>query len=393
MGKYLLRFLCVCLVTLIPKKKSIWIFGAWFGKKFSDNPKYMYQYVESLHSNEMTPVWIAKDRMLVSELRKQGINAYYHNSFTGVYYQLVSKVAFVGHSISSDLNPCFIGFNTKRVQLWHGIPLKKIGFDDKIFTSKNHLIQKYQVLFSLLVNDRYDLVISTGDKCSTLFSSAFNEPLKKIIKTGFPRNDVFLTMSNEKTLETPFKVIYMPTFRGGIGDEFDLFESYGFNLDEIDSMFSLANIELHIRTHPANCPPASLLSKIKECQKVKISTIDDIYESINSYDCLVTDYSSIIFDFILSRKPILFAPFDLENYLKVDRELYFSYSTVSEDKICRSWPELINQILDLKNHPDKFENSNQFIRSFHDEINLEGNCFSLNIYNEVNKLIDKSIYF
>jgi CDP-glycerol glycerophosphotransferase len=231
------------------------------------------------------------------------------------------------------------------------------------------------------------LITSTGDTCSTLFSSAFNEPLDKISKTGFPRNDVFLPKPKEKTLGASYKVIYMPTFRGGMGDEFDLFELFGFNLDEIEKVFCLENIELHIRTHPANCPSASFLTKLKDSKHVKISVISDIYEEINSYDCLITDYSSIMFDFALSHKPVLFAPFDLNDYLEADRELYYSYSAVSGDNICVCWSELIVQIIDIKKNPGQYTNSNELVSTFHDVISIEENGFSLNVFNEVKKLV------
>lgn len=386
-GKLLLSLICVCLASLIPKNKSIWVFGAWFGKSFSDNPKYMYKYLASLSSDEIKPIWISKDIELVLELQKQGINAYYYSSFAGIYYQLVSKVVLVSHSISADLNPWFVGFTTKRVQLWHGIPLKKIGFDDHLSTSKQVFIQKYPALFSLLKNNRYDLVISTGNVCSKLFSSAFNVPINKIVTTGFPRNDVFLTNQNKYKKKSAFKVIYMPTLRGDIDDEFDLFNMFGFDIKEIDAIFDMKNIELDIRTHPANRPSDGLIANLEHCSHVKISTVKDIYEEINNYDCLITDYSSIMFDFVISKKPILFAPFDLDNYLISNRQLYYPYSDISNGKVYKNWPELIDAILDLENKKNQDVGSNDFLLSFHNDIDLKENGFSISVFNELKTLI------
>lgn len=379
--KYLLRFICVCLVSLIPKNKSIWVFGAWFGNSFSDNPKYMFKYVKSLSSNEINPIWITKNSKLVLELQAQGINAYYHNSFTGIYYQIVSKVVFVGHSISSDLNPWFVGFNTKRVQLWHGIPLKKIGFDDHIFTSKQTLIQKYPKLFSLLTNDSYDLVTSTGETCSKLFSSAFNIPLNKIVSTGFPRNDVFNSVKVEREKNSAYKVIYMPTFRGNIGAEFDLFEAFGFEIDKLDLIFEKENIELDIRAHPANKPSSFLVSKISKSKRINISTVSDIYEEIGSYDCLITDYSSIMFDFAITGKPILFAPFDLDDYLEKDREIYFAYDDITSGVYYSNWELLLVGILNTKNYQKSYSSS--FLQSFHKKIISSENEYSKRVFDYV----------
>ncbi|MFT6835267.1 MAG: CDP-glycerol glycerophosphotransferase (TagB/SpsB family) [Francisellaceae bacterium] len=382
-GTYLFRFTAVCLVSLIPKNKSIWVFGAWFGKSFTDNPKYMYQYLASVHSNEITPIWIAKDNKLVKELKKQGVNAYYHNSVAGIYYQIVAKFAFVGHSITSDLNPLFIGFNTKRIQLWHGVPLKKIGFDDHIFTNKRGFFQKKPTISALLTNNSYDIVTSTGNKCSKIFSSAFNLPLEKCLITGFPRNDVFL----EKKLKRPYKyqVIYMPTFRGGIGTEFDLFKSFGFDSKDVEKKLAAENIELHIRTHPANKPSSFILKAIENSDYIQISTISDIYECINSYDCLITDYSSIMFDFVISGKPIILAPFDIDSYLKVDRELYYNYEDIAEQKKCLNWDEVINEIISFKNAKRIY--CNEFLKSHHDCTYTEKYAFSANVFKAVIKYL------
>lgn len=382
-GKYLFRLTAVCLSTLIPKNKSIWVFGAWFGKSFSDNPKYMYQYVASAHSDEITPIWIAKDSKLVKELKKQGVNAYYHKSVLGIYYQIVAKVAFVGHSITSDLNPFFIGFNTKRIQLWHGVPLKKIGFDDLVFTNKQGFFQRNPKILALLTNDSYDIVTSTGNKCSKIFSSAFNLPLEKCLITGFPRNDVFL----EKKLKNPckYQVIYMPTFRGGIGTEFDLFKSFGFDSKNVEKKLAAENIELHIRTHPANKPSNFILKAIENSDYMQISTISDIYECINSYDCLITDYSSIMFDFVISGKPIILAPFDIDSYLKVDRELYQDYENIAEQAKCLNWDEVINEIISLKNTRKIY--CNEFLKSHHDYAHTEKNAFSNNVFKAVTKYL------
>lgn len=382
-GKYLLRLTSLCLVSLIPKNRYIWVFGAWFGRDFSDNPKYMYQYVASLEGN-IKPIWITKDKKLAGELQSRKTNAFYYKSIKGIYYQVIAKVVFVGHSVSADLNPAFIAFNTKRVQLWHGIPFKKIGFDDDVYNTQNSISLSYPKLSSLLTNDRYDMVTSTGRKCSNVFSSAFNISIEKCVITGFPRNDVFFTESIKRS--SKYKVIYMPTFRGEMGDEFNLFESFGFQLREIEEKLAGKMIELHIRTHPANSPSKSFLKAIKNSRVVKISTISDIYEDINDYDCLVTDYSSIMFDFILNGKPIIFAPFDLENYLKEDRQLYCDYSEISNQVKCLNWQEVINEVVRFKHERNNY--SNEFLQSYHDCKNTEENIFSANVFNAVIKFLE-----
>ncbi len=369
---------------MIPKSNNVWVFGSWYGKSYSDNSKYMYKYVSSINGN-IVPIWITKDKSQVSKLRLEGVNCFYYKSIKGICYQLRSKVAFVGHSIPSDLNSYCISLNTVRVQLWHGMPLKKIGFDDAIYTSSNLFVRKFPTLFSFLTNNRFDLVMSCGEVCSKLFSSAFNISADKIYITGFPRNDVFFPSVLES--QKCYKIIYMPTFRGDSGDDFDLFERFNFKFDIFDKFFEDESIELTIRTHPANKPSENILQKIELSKNIFISNVDDVYNEINRYDCLITDYSSIMFDFSISNKDILFAPFDIEEYVRNDREFYFDYSDICDGLYCKDWDELLCSILKVKRGERKSDLT--FIKSFNDFEVCTQNEYSERVFCCVNDYLNR----
>lgn len=68
-----------------------------------------------------------------------------------------------------------------------------------------------------------------------------------------------------------------------------------------------------------------MVELIAASDSIKMSSSDDVYDEIGMYDCLITDYSSIMFDFALSHKPIIFAAFDIKDYLRDDRGMYFNY--------------------------------------------------------------------
>ena len=72
--------------------------------------------------------------------------------------------------------------------------------------------------------------------------------------------------------------------------------------------------------------------------------INDINRILNHIDVLVTDYSSVFYDFLVLDRPILFAPFDLEEYQKIDRELYEDYSSATPGQICQNWNEIQIQL-------------------------------------------------
>lgn len=338
------------LASIIPKDKNLFLFSSWMGKKFSDNPKYLTEFILNNKADYkyIKCVWIAKDKSTLDLIKNHNIPAFYFKSLKGIWYQLRAKVIFFTHKVSSEYYPYAIAHNTLRIQTWHGIPLKKIGFDDFLFT--NNSTQEYMKSnwFRFLTNEHCDLIISTGKECTKKFSTAFLEDEKKIIEFGFPRNDIFRKAIVKNKSSDVYKAIYMPTFRGKLGSKIDLFSPYGFSAKEIDDVLVKNNIRLTLRMHPVNLPNDDVLVSIKNCNNITFDTSDDVYETITEYDCLISDYSSIIFDFLLTERPIIFAPFDKETYMEKDREFYYSYEDIAFDNVCTNWEDVLNSLLKIK---------------------------------------------
>ena len=120
---------------IIPKSENMWIFGAWYGNRYSDNTSYLFEYVIK-EKKEITAVWLSDKREIISNLRSKGFKAFHKNSILGFYYGCRAAVTFVNCGYS-DVNMYAVGKSLK-VQLWHGIPLKNIKYDDKINENKYH---------------------------------------------------------------------------------------------------------------------------------------------------------------------------------------------------------------------------------------------------------------
>ena len=80
-------------------------------------------------------------------------------------------------------------------------------------------------------------------------------------------------------------------------------------------------------------------------------------------DFLVTDYSSVFFDYLLLNKPIIFTPFDYQEYLQNDRELYYAYDSVTPGPKAYDWAETMNFIEDAVNSPETFEKEREKVSS------------------------------
>lgn len=337
--------------SLVPRDKNIWIFSAWAGLKFSDNPKYIFKSI--LSDDKVKGFWISKSKHIVNEMSYSGFDAVYAYSIRGIFLQMRAGVAVYTHSVESEFMPYLISFSVIRVQTWHGMPIKKIGYD-AIHISSKFLLKALALLFPYKT-DKHDLVIAGSNVDKKIYERVFNVKSHNVVVTGYPRNDELIRKSNFKKRRKKIDVIYMPTFRGSAGSEFSLFKSSGFDFEEADMFFKEQSINFYIKLHPVQKISDKDFTQILNSKSMHYLDDSDIYEFINKFDILVTDFSGIYFDYLLTGKPIIMAPIELKKYLDDDRQLYYSYEDVCIEEPCYNWDSLFISIEITKN---KVQNGN-----------------------------------
>ena len=328
----------------MPKSSNIWIFGAWFGEKYADNSKYLFEYVNRSHS-EIRAIWFSTNKNVIRLLNQKGYEAYYTYSWKGYYFGAKARFAFVSVSIT-DINQYVCSTSrTIIVQLWHGTPLKKIHFDDRYNTSLNpsgikHIIKSIKELFFPFRGKHFDYTISSSEIVSNCFHSAFRISKKNILQTGYPRNDALFFNKNTKKM-----ILYLPTFRDK--SDFNLFQD--FSVSKMTKILEDNNINFYYKLHYADKNKPSIKSKrINQVHNI------DLYELLSQTDILITDYSSVYFDFLLTDNPIIFTPFDLDEYIKQDRELYFNYHDVTPGPKCQNWDEVLIELKNIISGQDEY---------------------------------------
>ncbi len=394
--KILKRNIIFLLSHFIKKDENIWVFGAYMGKNYTDNSKYLYEYINA--NTDIQAVWLTKNKKVIKELRELGLPVYSMFSKKGRYYAMRAKVAFYTHRSIVNFDLPFYAFTkkTKLVLLWHGIPLKKIGFDDKIFSFKDDekslkykvkRIIKEKVFTFTNYAHKPDIVLALSTTSKKLFSQAFRVQDSKVLITGYPRNDVFFKVNKVvKSKHEKKHAIYMPTFRGK-GDDFDLFMQYDFDIEKFDHFLETEGVRLYIKLHPFNNPTEDLLRKIMFSDNIRFLNYKAIYEVINDFDILITDYSSIYFDFLLSKKPIIFTPFDKKEYIEGHRELYFEYDEVTPGPKAMNWTEVMTYIHKFNQNPEFFQDERTKISNmFH--LYKDGNS-SKRVYEVILNLLSK----
>lgn len=264
-------------------------------------------------------------------------------SLRGIYYALRAGIVIYS-SGKQDINALLIK-GAISVQLWHGAPMKKICRD-------NLLVHKpiFEKIKKLFLPQYYewdvDYVVSTSDFFDQDLCSAFGVMEKQILKTGYPRNDVFFDKNPESALvrkwkekyRNPLIIGYLPTFRDNHKDV-DLLLDYEFDAQRFDNFLSSIGAIMYTKGHYVS-GGYTKTSKTERIIHLHDNEILDVNLLLKSTDILITDYSGIYFDFLLTKRPVIFAAFDLDKYLSECRELYRSYDTYVCGPVVSNWKDV-----------------------------------------------------
>ena len=339
------------------RNKSLWTFGSWSGLRYSDNSRALYEYVLE-HHPEIQAVWVTRSLDIYDKLRNEGKPVVICDSKEGIDIQRNAGYFFMTSSIQDGDTRYMNGIYF--VNLWHGMPLKKIGEDammrirDKsVWKRIKTWIRKQVVPWEFIAE--HCLTVCGEPFFRPFFKTAFTIEDKDVWPVVEPRlyklnqpHEEALTKQLNKLYGNPLKVLYMPTFRDSSVGVFSPFKAeIGFDAERLNAVLEKNNIVLLYKGH--------FIDEENGQQHVqgRLRTIsdndyDDLYSFINDVDVLITDYSSIYFDFLYLRKPIILFPFDEQAYISKSREFYFSYELL-EAKKTYTWQE-IEQCLSYKTY-------------------------------------------
>ncbi len=365
----LFAILIYSLSSHIKKDQNLWIFGTWSGEAYNDNSKYLFEYVQKNHP-EIRAVWLAKRNYPILLVRKKGYEAYNMHSPYGIWLAIKAGFAICSVSLHFDFYRAAISKQTKCIYLSHGLGPKNMTLPAKhikpTFSSVIRQKLKITALFitrrlhldsgisdSIIPYDnwnRYNAVmtLSQVSKEKTIRSHGVNPT--KVHITGYPRNEVFFGTNIEKQpidqLVSRLKNhgikigLYAPTYRKeGKINIIDMFVKEAENLGK---KLQKQNVYLFVKLHNWNRDDIKKTNaRLRHIHLLSDDEINqDIYPLLTKIDFLITDYSSIYVDFLLSGKPIIFAPFDREEYEKTDRGFYFDYDSITPGPKVKDWKDV-----------------------------------------------------
>ncbi|MEO8262309.1 MAG: CDP-glycerol glycerophosphotransferase family protein, partial [Pseudolysinimonas sp.] len=339
------------LATLvIPRTPRLWVFGSGIG--VGEGALALYRVARERQSESTRLVWLATTDAEVAEARTLGLEARRKSGWGGFWLTARARVLVVTHGFG-DVNR-YGSRGGFVAQLWHGIPLKRLHLDSPAalrlsFLPDHRLVRAFVARAYRFAGRGIGLFSVASERVVPRISSAFGIPRDRIVVTGDPRDDVLLagTAAERRTaaLEalgadgTARRILYAPTWRDGASDPS---APDAATWDEIVAWLDRTDSELWVRTHPLGrgdyAAGAALSPRIR---MLGAAQVPDITPLLPAFDALVTDYSSIAYDFSLVGAPIVFLAPDVEAYARA-RGLYESYRDFSGGRHVTRWPHALS---------------------------------------------------
>lgn len=347
-AKNLLFTACLEHFGQIRPDSHIWLFSSTDNSHYNYNSRYLFEYVKE-NLPEITPLFVINDPELRNSLSSKYGKQYFieTESIQGIRQALSAGVWFT----SAGLPAYGTGLHKKRliINLWHGVPLKKIALLDP------NLKKAARIYFKKIFSENYTCILTTSHELIPLMARSFAVSEDKIKVWGQPRNDgLFQKNDCRKILGQLFPdlpeytktVLYAPTFRDY--GQVQLFPFKDFDQKQLEAFLDEKNMLLFIRTHVAEQGSAAPYLG-KRIRFLGNEQAEDVTGILNIFDCLITDYSSIYIDYLLTDEPMIFLPYDRQQYLD-GRGMNFDYDDVTPGPK----PETFNDFLDALSPKEDF---------------------------------------
>ncbi|HBJ12046.1 MAG TPA: CDP-glycerol glycerophosphotransferase family protein [Clostridiaceae bacterium] len=370
----LFRKMCRNINLVIKKIRYIWykikykmddetiLFEAFGGRNYTCSPKAIYEKMLSMPQfKNFKFVWAFLDTDIHDVKEDKRTTIVKSKSKEYYKYCSIAKYWIVNSIMEESL--------TKKkgqvyVQCWHGTPIKKLRCDIEVDGSVLNTIKEIRKRNDIDAK-RFDYFISPSKYCTEKFISAFN--LKKlnkeniIIEEGYPRNDFLfnktqkdITLIKEK-LKIPINkkvIFYLPTFRdnqhtSGIGYTYEL------QID-FDRLRKAIGDEYVVLFSPHYFIANSIDLSKYEGFVINVARYDEINELYLVSDIIMTDYSSVFFDFANLKRPIVFYMYDYDLYQSRLRDFYISLDELP-GPITRTQEELEKCIINIETEFPKYE--------------------------------------
>lgn len=337
----------------VPRRNDVWVFGSWGGYRFADNSAAFFNYCQQTVSGHVRLVWISRDQSICKQLTARGVEAHWIWAPRGIWCCLRAGL-YLFDSFSKDIN-FWTSRGATRINLWSGVPLKAFERDIENRNSRYyrlfHGTLPERAILSVMMPwhvHRPHLIIATAPETAKITERAFDLAPEVCVITGYPRNDVLFgnAVAVEPNFPGPFLdaidagrhvFMYLPTYRDSGEPYFDV------QWDELDSVMDEANGSFFFKFHPDD--QHTFRGTGRHIHELEQGS--DIYSLMGRTDTLISDYSSIIFDFMLLERNIVYYMPDLAAFAGSSRSLIFDPEQIAVGSVCHDSRQLLSVLRDV----------------------------------------------
>lgn len=375
--------------ALVPKDKTMYLFGSYLAKYFEDNSWYLFDYV-CKHRKDLHPVWITKNRDIVKEISATygPDKVVYGYSLKGIGVLLRAYAVFVSYTIVHDIPMSFLVSRKKVVvNLWHSVMIKGL------FLTNSEWTDSFRRYYLRKIEPRYTGFITSSKQEQLTLTASFGAFLNKMPITGYPRNDYLVRYSTgewsgKKILDLvpnknigPVKkiILYAPTKREDHLPK--IFPFADFDLDQLQDFLERNQILLILRAHKSNfiteayTKPLTFddLKRHPRIQVLNTDKVKNLTDILWNVDILVTDYSGVYFDFLLLDRPMIFVPYDIDTY-SAKPGLIMNYDLMTPGPKVKTFADFC-QWVDRYNQDPKMDGEKRlFLKNLFHEVDGRGSC-------------------
>lgn len=316
---------------ILNNQTNLWLFSAQGGHNYSDNSKYFFEWMLANHKEEEC-YWVTKDKDIYEQLLSQDIPVRYFYDIRNILLFAKAKYIICTHSHTGNDVYKFVSKTKTLITLWHGIPLKRMGRLPK---------KKYRKYFGM--KSQPDLFLVTSANDAELFSNLYGIDKDKFFIGSYPRVNDLVSRAEDKKV-----ILYTPTFRDGMKQSY--YDKYVFpNIEELRALNNTLikfDYNFFIKMHPylqAKFPSLDDFSNINS-----VSAFDDVQKYLAQAKVLITDYSSIYFDYLNLDKEIIFFIPDYDWYSKKsNRGFLYNYEDVTPGIKVSSWKQIEDRLVGI----------------------------------------------
>jgi CDP-glycerol glycerophosphotransferase (TagB/SpsB family) len=342
--------------TLLVPRGRRWVFGC--GAGIGDGALALQQHAASVGHDTL---WLTTSEREDREAAASGIRFLRKSGLRGWWATARAGVLVVTHGLG-DVNRYANG-GAFVVQLWHGIPLKRIGLDSPATTEVPNapgapLLRRVIAVLYRAAAQRIRVLPAASHRARGRLESAFGLGGDRVVVTGEPRVDVLSAGSPDRRRARASErlrqavgdipasarmVLYAPTWRDGAPDPaVPSAEEWV----QIIRVLEAQDAILLVRSHPLGAGGYSPPLPSRRVRALGSSVIADVTPVLAAVDVLITDYSSLAYDVGLLRMPVLFLAPDASEYART-RGFYGRYEEVAGDDAAFGWTGLLAQLEQL----------------------------------------------